>query len=185
MIYKNCEACFKKFPINHAQKYCSKTCAKEGRLKKRKLWFKNSEKGKAQIQKQLTVWNINYRKTKSGKEANKRYVRKKISNDPAYKMGQNFRKRLWIFIKRGNKKFTKRNSTYKMIGCTAKFLKEYIEARFKPGMNWENYSKEVWHIDHIKPLSSAKNNEDMEKLMHYTNLQPLWAKDNLSKGDKF
>ena len=104
MIYKNCEACFKKFPINHAQKYCSKTCAKEGRLKKRKLWFKNSEKGKAQIQKQLTVWNINYRKTKSGKEANKRYVRKKISNDPAYKMGQNLRKRLWIFIKRGNKK---------------------------------------------------------------------------------
>ena len=52
-------------------------------------------------------------------------------------------------------------------------------------MNWKNHSVKGWHVDHIKPLSSAKNYEDFKKLCHYTNLQPLWAKDNLIKGDKY
>jgi len=49
-------------------------------------------------------------------------------------------------------------------------------------MNWENYGK--WHIDHIIPLASAKNKEEMENLFHYSNLQPLWASDNFKKSDK-
>jgi hypothetical protein len=51
-------------------------------------------------------------------------------------------------------------------------------------MNWDNYSFRGWHIDHIIPLTSAKNEEELIKLCHYTNLQPLWAKDNLSKGGR-
>ena len=49
-------------------------------------------------------------------------------------------------------------------------------------MTWNNRSE--WHIDHIIPLSSAKTEEELYKLFHYTNLQPLWAKDNLIKGKK-
>jgi hypothetical protein len=49
-------------------------------------------------------------------------------------------------------------------------------------MSWDNHGE--WHIDHIIPLSSAKNESDLYKLFHYTNLQPLWAFDNLSKGNK-
>jgi len=51
-------------------------------------------------------------------------------------------------------------------------------------MNWKNHGKFGWHIDHIIPLSSAKTDEEVFKLCHYKNLQPLWAFENLSKGDK-
>lgn len=50
-------------------------------------------------------------------------------------------------------------------------------------MNWDNYGE--WHIDHIKPLAIAKNKKEIECLFNYKNLQPLWAKDNLSKGYQF
>ena len=50
-------------------------------------------------------------------------------------------------------------------------------------MNWKNHGE--WHIDHIKPLSSAKSEEEMNKLFHYSNLQPLWASENLKKRDKY
>ncbi len=52
------------------------------------------------------------------------------------------------------------------------------------GMTWKNKEFYGWHIDHIVPLSSAKTEEDVYKLCHYTNLQPLWSKDNMSKGSK-
>jgi len=63
--------------------------------------------------------------------------------------------------------------------CTV--CKTYLEKKFVSGMTWENHGD--WHIDHVIPLASAINEQEMLKLCHYTNLQPLWAKDNLSKGD--
>ena len=69
-----------------------------------------------------------------------------------------------------------------MVGCSQEFLKQYLEKKFKKGMTWKNHSNKGWHIDHIKPLSLAKNSLDMKKLMHYSNLQPMWAKDNLRKN---
>ena len=78
----------------------------------------------------------------------------------------------------------KTNRTFIMVGCTPKFLKEYLEKQFKPGMTWQNYGIRGWHIDHIIPLDSAKTPEDVEKLMYYTNLQPLWAIENIKKGNK-
>jgi hypothetical protein len=69
-----------------------------------------------------------------------------------------------------------------IVGCTYEYLKTYLESKFQEGMSWENQG--LWHIDHIIPLSSGKNEEDIYKLCHFTNLQPLWAQDNLKKSNK-
>ena len=68
------------------------------------------------------------------------------------------------------------------MGCTPEFLKEHLQSQFKDGMGWDNYGS--WHIDHIIPLSVAKDEKEIYRLCHYTNLQPLWAIENLSKGNK-
>jgi hypothetical protein len=78
-----------------------------------------------------------------------------------------------------------KNKTYdEIIGCTPEFLIQHIERQFTEGMSWENHGLYGWHIDHIIPLSSAKTEEEIYKLSHYTNLQPLWSEDNLKKGGK-
>jgi hypothetical protein len=58
----------------------------------------------------------------------------------------------------------------------------HLESKFVDGMSWDNRSR--WHIDHIMPLASAKTEEELVALCHYTNLQPLWAAENLRKSDK-
>ncbi len=68
------------------------------------------------------------------------------------------------------------------MGCSPELLKEYLEKQFVDGMCWDNRNE--WHIDHIIPLSLAKTEEEIYKLCHYTNLQPLWAEDNLRKSNK-
>lgn len=79
----------------------------------------------------------------------------------------------------------KRDHTINYIGCTHAMLKEHIESQFKPGMTWDNHGKE-WHIDHIMPLSKfdLTNQHHVRLAMRYTNLQPLWARDNFVKGDR-
>jgi hypothetical protein len=69
------------------------------------------------------------------------------------------------------------------LGCSPQFLKEHIEKQFSDGMSWELVGKYI-HIDHIIPLSSANTEEELYKLCHYSNLQPLWAEDNLKKSNK-
>ena len=72
------------------------------------------------------------------------------------------------------------------LGCGISELILYLESKFQLGMTWENWSKYGWHIDHIIPLSSfnLEVREELLKAVNYINLQPLWAKDNFSKGDK-
>ena len=72
--------------------------------------------------------------------------------------------------------------TKDIVGLDYIEFKNYISSMFTDGMSWENYGK--WHLDHIIPLRVAKNEEEVLLLNHYTNLQPLWAEDNLRKGGK-
>jgi hypothetical protein len=80
------------------------------------------------------------------------------------------------------KGYTKKSITSKIVGCTFEELKTHIEKQFIKGMSWDN--RHLWHIDHVIPISSAKTENDVIMLNHFTNLRPLWAKDNLSKGGK-
>ena len=77
-----------------------------------------------------------------------------------------------------------RESTFHLIGCSPQELKIHLEKQFKDGMSWENHGLFGWHIDHIIPLSSAESDDELKKLCHYTNLQPLWAKENIVKRNK-
>lgn len=72
------------------------------------------------------------------------------------------------------------------VGCSMGELVIYLEERFCEGMSWNNYGRNGWHVDHIIPLSSfdLTNPEELKKACHYTNLQPLWATDNLKKSNK-
>lgn len=72
--------------------------------------------------------------------------------------------------------------TDEYLGCTYEEGRNYLASLFTEGMTWDNHGE--WHIDHIIPLASAKTREELEPLFHYTNLQPLWAEDNLKKGAK-
>lgn len=76
--------------------------------------------------------------------------------------------------------YTKRSRTHEILGCDFATLAAHLESQFQPGMSWENRGE--WHIDHRVPLATAKTEEDVIRLNHYTNLQPLWAADNLAKG---
>jgi hypothetical protein len=109
------------------------------------------------------------------------YVSERKLNDPIYRLSYVIRNRIRSFLK--NKSIGKNNITFKIVGCSPEFLKEYLENKFTDGMSWELMGKYI-HIDHIIPLSSAKTEEEIYKLCHYTNLQPLWAEDNLKKGSK-
>lgn len=84
------------------------------------------------------------------------------------------------FNRRGHKKFSMR--TEEIVGIDFEGFKAYIESKFRDGMSWENRSE--WHLDHIIPISLAETEEDVIRLCHYTNYQPLWAIDNIRKGNK-
>lgn len=80
------------------------------------------------------------------------------------------------------KGFRKSSKSAQILGCTWPEFITHIERQFLNGMTWHN--RELWHIDHIVPLATAKTEEDVIALNHYTNLRPIWAKDNIEKRDK-
>jgi hypothetical protein len=150
--------------------------------KKVKEYYLNNKEKVKKYQKEYR--NKNWEKIKEkSRSINLVYVKKRYKNDPAYRILVNSRQRLGKFLKK--KKINKNNTTLELIGCTPKDLKKHIEKQFLPGMSWDNYRYDIWHIDHIRPLALAKTMVDIVnlKLMHYTNLQPLWAKDNIKKSD--
>lgn len=84
-------------------------------------------------------------------------------------------------------KTIKKDRTKDLIGCSVEKLKKHLEKKFKTGMTWDNYGFTGWHIDHIKPCASfdLTDQEQQKECFHYTNMQPLWAVENIKKGAKF
>jgi hypothetical protein len=105
----------------------------------------------------------------------------KMANDPRYKAIKSIRDRLYSCLRsRGQ---LKNNSTLALIGCSKAELVAHLEAQFLPGMSWENYSWETWHIDHIKPIATFEDPQD-PTCWHYSNLRPRWADENIAAGVK-
>lgn len=105
------------------------------------------------------------------------YIKNRISTDEIFKISFNIRNLIRISIKKMG--FGKDSKSIEILGCQIDEFKKYIENKFEPWMNWENYGKfnghsnYGWDIDHIVPISSAKTIEEVINLNHYTNMQPL------------
>jgi len=119
-------------------------------------------------------------KCNSKKEYNRIYKRNRIAKDVDFRMRCNIRSLIRTVIKKQG--YKKKSHTFDILGCEYDTFKAYFEPLFKPGMTWENHG--AWHIDHIYPVSRATDEKHLIELNHYTNLQPLWASENLSKGNK-
>jgi len=121
---------------------------------------------------------------KKYRQENKDIIRQKhnnyVNSNPVIKLKRNLRSRVRRFF--NYKGYKKKNSTEEILGANWKTVESFMEAKFVDGMNWDNIGE--WHIDHIIPLSSAETEKETIKLCHYTNLQPLWAFDNISKGNR-
>jgi hypothetical protein len=116
-------------------------------------------------------------------EKNKEHRRNYINNynlNPKNKIKNSLRSRINELM---NKKYDNPR-TINLVGCDYDFLMKYIESKFTENMSWDNYGYYGWHLDHIKPLSSANTKKEIYDLYHYTNLQPLWGTDNLKKSNK-
>ena len=111
------------------------------------------------------------------------YCRERHRSDPIFKIRRNASRRIKLALD-GK---IKSGRTIELLGCTAKQAKKHIESQFQEGMSWENYSFEGWHIDHIKPCCAfdLSDPEQQKECFHYTNLQPLWAFDNMSKSGRW
>ena len=111
------------------------------------------------------------------------YRKQKFKNNKLFKMSCTLRSCVNVNLKKNNG-YIKKNTNSELLDCSFVFLKSYLESKFESWMDWENhglYNGELnygWDIDHIIPLSSAKNEEELLKLFHYTNLQPLCSKIN-------
>lgn len=113
-----------------------------------------------------------------------RHMKKKRREDALFDLKCKCRERIAHALRKTNSRKSKR--TIELTGCTAVELVAHIESLFLPGMTWKNRGRYGWHIDHIIPIAKfdLRDPDQQSAAFHYTNLQPLWAKDNMTKGSK-
>lgn len=165
-------------PRNDYQSSCKK-CS----IKSKSNWQKNNiEKRK----KYLKNWNLKnkdkqkiYRANWSKKRSN--YEKNRCKNDYLFYLKRKIRQSIRnSFNRNGYKKNTK---TAYILGADWFSFKKHIENQFTSDMSWDDFDK--IHLDHKIPIAAASTEFEVIALNHYTNLQPLWAEDNLSKSDKY
>lgn len=180
----SCKKCINE---RRREKSKSKEAKELKRVADKKYYSKNKDKIKEarrlyhqQNKKKINNKRREKTRTEEYREYRRDYLKRYRKRNLNYRLSESLRTRLNRAIS-GN---YKSGSAVSDLGCTINEFKKYLEAQFQPGMNWENWGVNGWHIDHIKPLSSfdLTVNEELKKACHYTNLQPLWAKDNIIKG---
>ena len=122
-----------------------------------------------------------YRKTQN--KVQKVWKKNKYHTDPKY----NITKRIRGSLRNSLKEIRKNAPTFTLLGYTPIELVKHLESQFQDGMSWDNMNE--WHIDHIRPVASfnydSTEHPDFKKCWALNNLQPLWAADNIRKGDKW
>jgi len=125
-----------------------------------------------------------YKKTDKYRKKVNETQKKRRLGDPQFKMREILSARLRGALNGRRKAET----TMALLGCNISFFKTYIESAFKTNMNWQNHGSGdgKWQLDHIVPCASfdLSDPEQQKKCFHYTNMQPLWAYENLQKSDK-
>ena len=152
---------------------------KEYLLKRMKEYNKGyTLKHKERLKKYKKEYNEKY--SLKNKERKHQYRREKRKTDPDWKLRTYLGTRIWWALKG----IAKSKRTMKLIGCTIEELWAHLESKFTDGMTRENHG--TWHVDHIKACSKfdLTDPEQQQICFHYTNLQPLWALDNIRKGNK-
>lgn len=173
--------------LRNGYKSACKSCCKiyqENNKEKIKITKQNHYK---KHKEQIREYNRKYKMAHKEKIYKKQTLsnKKRYHNDPAYKISCSLRNRIRSSIK--NSGISKDTNTIELLGCSFKEAKIYLESKFTNGMTWNNYGYYGWHIDHIRPCASfdLTDPEQQKQCFHYSNLQPLWAKDNLSKSKKW
>jgi len=168
-------------------------------LNKAKIWYLKNKKRKQLYDKNYYIlnedkiiknkkswWKVNIkkisRKRKINYQLNKSIINSKMKHklhiNSNFRIVHNLRNRISRVLKGNPRLYT----TMKLVGCSIDQLKRHLEKQFKIGMTWNNYGR--WHVDHIKPCASFNLSKPKEQrsCFNYTNLQPLWAKENIKKG---
>lgn len=188
-----CAICDLEFESAYKHKRtCSSVCSKRLKIASRSKWISENrdyfnsykrEYHKTKDKERVALKNKMMRKTDSFRKKRRLQQKKRLARDPVYRAVRALRKRLWEYKQRHGTV-----SLSKSMGCSWEEFKTYIESKFYPRrstgecMSWDNYGKGGWEMDHIVPLCTASSVEDLAKLSHYTNLQPLWREDNNLKS---
>ena len=150
------------------------TRSEEQKAKDRKKAYIYYHSNRKKVRAKAKIWNkINRKKLNL-------YLKERRHNKINERLAVNLRRRIYVAIKG----ICKSKHTIELLGCTINEFKIYLESKFENNMDWNNYGYYGWHIDHIKPCAifDLTDNLQQEKCFHYTNMQPLWKKDNFQKG---
>jgi hypothetical protein len=113
-----------------------------------------------------------------------KYERDRLTVDSAFKILKRFRTRLWKKV--GPRSKSRDCGSIDLIGLSKEQFTAYLEQHFLPGMTWDNYGMHGWHIDHVRPCASFDLTDptQVRECFHFSNLRPLWARDNWKKNSR-
>lgn len=164
----------------------TKKCIKCGNEKECLLFPKKRNECRDCTNAYLRAYKKEYRKLSKVKQKNKEY-NKEYKKKWRKRTDIRLHRAMMSYIKRALEIETRSNKIFSKLGYTIQDLKTHIENKFLEGMSWDNYGE--WHIDHIVPRSwtpyCSMEDENFSKCWALENLQPLWAKDNISKGNRY
>ena len=182
----SCKDCHNTRERTYRAKNIKKIREKEAKYRKSRRKEENERINKWRSENPDRVSEISsksyYKNHERNVEVRKVYRKNRLKNDIEFRIRDSLRKRLSTAIRNCQKS----GSAVRDLGCSIEELKKHLESQFQSGMSWENWTTDGWHIDHITPLASfdLSDPEQLKKACHYTNLQPLWAEDNLVKSNK-
>ena len=191
-MYKNCTKCLidkpatteyfhneknGKYGLRSVCKLCIKTNYQNNKKQLKEYSVEHYKRNKQKRKEQIRQWREN------NKDKIREYRSQWEKRQGAhFRILKNLRKRIGEVVK-GHKSDT----TLKLLGCDMERFRTHLESQFTEGMTWDNYGVHGWHVDHIRPCCSfdLTDPEQQKICFNYKNLQPLWAKDNMSKGGRY